>query len=109
VFLMGLAALAGVYRATGSAAIQWLTCMALSLLLVPASQALFGRDPPKQVMRDDRDPALVLLLLALAAAWFLAALSVRPFGLHLGPWFGFWLFVWPTIEVGQRIALRKSL
>jgi hypothetical protein len=109
-FVVGLVALAAVYAATGSSALQVLVLLALTWGLLPALLRRFGTERPELARLRDRNPpaAVIVRSLVVAVAWgAVTFLLLAPVIGGLGPWFWWWVVMWPWLEVSGFLTRRE--
>lgn len=107
-FVFSLAVLAGVYAATGSESAQVLALFALVFGVQSLLLERFGvRDGYVEALPQRNIPPDVLgVSAAFAAGWGAAVLLFAP-DLGVGPWFWWWVVMWPWIEVLALLAERR--
>jgi hypothetical protein len=105
-FAFSLPALAGVYVATDSAGLQFLVLFALTFGVLPVLSRRYGvRDEYSEATREMNVPARVFVWsLVFGLPW--TALTFFAVPESLGPWFWFWLVMWPWMEVCVLLAER---
>lgn len=105
-FLFGLAGLAGIYLATESEAFQVLFLFVLVFAALPVLVRRFGvPEEYAEATGESEPPASVLALsLLFAVPWGVLTYFVVPEG--LGPWFWYWLILWPWFEAYSYFAHR---
>ncbi len=105
-FAFGLPALAGVYAATESEGYQVLVLFALTFGVLPVLSRRYGvRDEYAEATDGANVPARVLVWsLVVVAPWVALTFFVVPES--LGPWFWWWLVMWPWLEVNMFLAER---
>jgi hypothetical protein len=105
-FAFGLPALAGVYAATESEGYQVLVLFALTFGVLPALSRRYGvRDEYTEATDRANVPGRVLAWsLIVVAPWVALTFFLVP--KSLGPWFWWWLVMWPWMEVYVFLAER---
>jgi hypothetical protein len=105
-FALGLPALGGVYAATESEGYQVLVLFALTFGVLPALSRRYGvRDGYTEATERANIPARVLAWsLVVVAPWVALTFLLVP--KSLGPWFWWWLVMWPWMEVYVLLAER---
>jgi hypothetical protein len=107
-FAFGLVALGGTYAATGSEAAQVLVLFALAFGIYPAMTRAFGRsDALTELARDRTAPVGVVARSLLFFVLWAALIFVAAPDLGLGPWFWWWVVMWPWLEVYIYLAERR--
>jgi hypothetical protein len=98
-FVAGAVGLGAVHLATGSEAIQLVAFLALAFGAMPAFWRLFGDDDGYfAVVRDRNVPLRVVWpALVVAVTWGAVVLFAIPEA-GLGPSFGLWVVIWPSLE-----------
>jgi hypothetical protein len=105
-FAAGLAALGAIYLLTRSAELQTLVLFALAFGVLPTLRYRFGRGDTLPEIKDRNAPLGVWALSILfAIAWGGATFLAVPRA--AGPWFLWWLMMWPWIEVHTHLAERE--
>jgi len=103
-FALGLLALGGIYQATKSEGLQVLALFALTFGVLPALSRRYGvRDEYTEMAVDVNAPARVLAWsLVFIVPW--GALTFFLVPESFGPWFSWWLVMWPALEVYAFLA-----
>ena len=99
-FAMGALVLGAIGLATQSEAVQLATFLVLAFGAMPAFWRLFGADDGYFALVRDRNVPLRVVWPALAfgVTWGALVLFALPEA-SLGPWFWFWVVMWPWLEV----------
>lgn len=110
-FLAGLVALGATYAATNSVGLQVLVLFTLTFGVLPRLTRRYGRrDEYLAAARGRRLPlgvlaASVVFVVAWGAVVFGGAAALSP---GVGPWFLWWLVMWPWTEVTYLLAARRN-